>query len=327
MFRSFAKYEEAYRLEPTANMTVLFTCPYCGTQTVVEDHYVGVSGPCVTCAKMVTVTPDETMRRRPLDVSRLEDATRSVRMMLVVLMLAAVGGSIVIWSFATLIAPEVGRRRSRELEARCRANLARIGVALQAYHTDHGSFPPAVVYDANGKPAHSWRVLLLPYLGEGELFARYNMQEPWDGPMNSYLLTLMPEVYADPADPSARAGGETPYLAVCGGNTAFPLKASVSEREMTDGLDQTVMVVESSASSVSWLQPVDLQVTRMSFMINAAPGNSIRSLHSVGPHILLADGTVRQLRTDAPPSELRNLTTIDGGETVRWKAVAEDPAP
>ncbi|HEY2759688.1 MAG TPA: DUF1559 domain-containing protein [Pirellulales bacterium] len=38
-------------------------------------------------------------------------------------------------------------------------NLKLIGLALLNYHHDHGSFPPAYVADASGKPLYSWRVL------------------------------------------------------------------------------------------------------------------------------------------------------------------------
>jgi hypothetical protein len=31
--------------------------------------------------------------------------------------------------------------------------------------------------DADGRPMHSWRVLILPYLGETALFAKYNLSE------------------------------------------------------------------------------------------------------------------------------------------------------
>ena len=38
-------------------MPVPFTCPHCGHQTLVQDQYVGQSGPCAGCGQMVTVLP------------------------------------------------------------------------------------------------------------------------------------------------------------------------------------------------------------------------------------------------------------------------------
>lgn len=86
-------------------------------------------------------------------------------------------------------------------EQGCQANLRAIGLALQAYHADHGCYPPAYMADASGRPLHSWRVLILPYLGEPELFRAYRFDEPWDGPNNARLATWMPELYQCPAHP------------------------------------------------------------------------------------------------------------------------------
>jgi hypothetical protein len=38
-------------------MPVPFTCPHCGHQTLVQDQYVGQSGPCAGCGQTVTVLP------------------------------------------------------------------------------------------------------------------------------------------------------------------------------------------------------------------------------------------------------------------------------
>ena len=46
----------------------------------------------------------------------------------------------------------------------CTNNLKQIAAALQAYHQANGCFPPAYIADKSGKPMHSWRVLILPYL-------------------------------------------------------------------------------------------------------------------------------------------------------------------
>ena len=65
-----------------------------------------------------------------------------------------------------------------------RNNLRQIALALQSYHQANGCFPPAYVADKNGKPMHSWRVLILPYLGFDDLYKAYDFTEPWDGPNN-----------------------------------------------------------------------------------------------------------------------------------------------
>ena len=42
---------------------------------------------------------------------------------------------------------------------------------------------------------YSWRVAILPYLEQNELYKRYNFDEPWDGPNNRKLLDQMPAIF------------------------------------------------------------------------------------------------------------------------------------
>ena len=48
---------------------------------------------------------------------------------------------------------------------------------MHNYHDEHGSFPPAYIADASGKPMHSWRVLILPYLDEKGLYRNQTTQK------------------------------------------------------------------------------------------------------------------------------------------------------
>jgi hypothetical protein len=45
---------------------IQFTCPYCGQQTLVQDQYIGQSGPCAGCGRTVTVFPPGAPAYQPL---------------------------------------------------------------------------------------------------------------------------------------------------------------------------------------------------------------------------------------------------------------------
>src|SRR5207248_2869881 len=77
------------------------------------------------------------------------------------------------------------REEARASQCLC---IKQIGLALLNYHDTYGSFPPAYVADATGKPIHSWRVLILPFMEQSSLYNAYSMAEPWDGPNNRKLL-------------------------------------------------------------------------------------------------------------------------------------------
>ena len=69
-------------------------------------------------------------------------------------------------------------------------------MAVANYHDFCGAFPPAVVRDEQGQPIHSWRVLLLPYPDQMQLYEEYDFQEPWKGPPIRQLLARRRVVYA-----------------------------------------------------------------------------------------------------------------------------------
>ena len=56
---------------------------------------------------------------------------------------------------------------------------------MHNFHAITNHFPPAVIFGPDGKPWHSWRVLILPYLEENELYNAYDFSQPWDSPRNN----------------------------------------------------------------------------------------------------------------------------------------------
>src|SRR5581483_4336211 len=97
---------------------------------------------------------------------------------------------------AGLVYPAVDR--VRESAARSHCNLGSISVGLRAYEDHHESLPPAVLRGPDGRPLHSWRVLILPYISEQALYAEFKLDEPWDSAHNIRLLDRMPRLYAAP---------------------------------------------------------------------------------------------------------------------------------
>ena len=94
-------------------------------------------------------------------------------------------------------------------------NLRDIGLALQQFVDAHDFWPPAALVGPDGKPWHSWRVLLLPYLGHRDLFEQYDFSQPWDSAKNLPLLDKMPAVYYDPIY-GEKLGHDTNFAALLG---------------------------------------------------------------------------------------------------------------
>ncbi len=221
--------------------------------------------------------------------------------------------------FACLI-PPLGHPPEATWRSRCKYNLKQIGLALHTYHDHYGSFPPAYVADSNGRPMHSWRVLLLPYLDQKPLYNRYRLDEPWDGPSNRKLAGEIMAVYNCPSDVHARnntGSTMTNYVAVVGPETAWPGSRSTAARDFKDGTSATLLIVEVANSGIHWMEPRDLHVLQMAPTINAKAGQGISSTHGHGAHVLMGDGAVRFISDQTTTAELiRGLLTVNGKETI-----------
>ena len=205
----------------------------------------------------------------------------------------------------------VDRAREAARASQCFC-IKQIAVALYNYHDTYGGFPPAYVADATGKPMHSWRVLLLPFLNQSSLYNTYSMAEPWDGPNNRKLLDQRPTVYDCPS----RFGGPTltSYAAIVGPKTAFPGPKSPKLGDIRDGTSRTIMIAEVSNVEIPWTEPRDLDTGTMSWVIDDPSKPGFSSHHDEGPLALFADGMLRRLGTFQPPATLKAMTTVDGGE-------------
>jgi hypothetical protein len=85
--------------------------------------------------------------------------------------------------------------------------------------------------------------------------------------------------------------------------------------EITDGLSNTIALVETSRPDVHWLHPIDLNYDRMSFQINDGPA-SIGNTDRKWPMVCFGDGAVYSISPDIPESALKALLTIDGQESL-----------
>ncbi|MGE0759696.1 MAG: DUF1559 domain-containing protein [Pirellulaceae bacterium] len=290
-------------------MTIQFTCPHCGASSQIDDQFAGQTGPCRSCGQKVTVPYP----------SRVPAASSQKSTLAVVVAVVLVGGFVFLACGGVLVAlllPAVQAAREAARRAQCANNLKQIGLALHNYHDSHGSFPPAYTVDEEGRPLHSWRTLLLPYLDQGELYKRIDLSQPWDSPQNQALHSAVVPPYTCPsvAVPEA-ANGTCCYMAIVGAGTAFPGDKPTAIRRFLDGTSNSIIVVEVAGQNTHWMEPVDLSFAAMQFRIGATPAE-IGSHHPGGAQVLLADGSVQFLSNSIRPDLLRNLITIADGQVV-----------
>jgi RNA polymerase sigma factor (sigma-70 family) len=204
-------------------------------------------------------------------------------------------------------APEPDPLRQRDSQRK----LKMIGLALHNHHDTYKYLPPPAIYSKDGEPLLSWRVAILPWLEQDNLYRQFKLDEPWDSEHNQKLLAQMPDVYAPPGKPAKMVGG-TYYQAFVGKDTAFEPKRKLKFAQFTDGLSNTLAVVEA-AKPVPWTKPEDVPY---------AAGKPLPKLGGLfGGHFngLVMDGSVQLFSKNADPETLRKLITRNGGEIVDFE--------
>jgi len=309
-------------------MSIPFTCPHCGARTDVDEQYAGQTGPCAGCGQTITVPPVAGM-----SAASSEGGSHAWALVIV---LVIIGGVVVVgclgltgmlfWARGVPAPPPVATAvavpvAAKAAASQCGQQLARIGMAMQQYHAVYGTFPPAYLADAQGKPMHSWRVLLLPFLGdnERELYRQYRLDEPWDGPNNSQLHTHYNNPYHCWDDAAGRQS-DTNFMMVVGKGTVSEGAGATKLSEITDGAETTIHVVAVDGLGIHWLAPKDLKLDEMSMTVGDLNKPAIRyRADSDGPRVLACDGAVHVLPTSTPPDDVKALLTIAGGETAAWR--------
>lgn len=218
-----------------------------------------------------------------------------------------------------ILIPALQPTRGGHDTAHCRNRLQLIALALHYYHDQYGTFPPAYIADSSGRPMHSWRVLILPFLDQQQLYAEYRFDEPWNGPHNSTLELRIRDLFACSKELGQRKGQQetmTSYLAVVGPDTMWPDARVVRLRDVTDDQSKTILLVEVANSGINWMEPRDLDVSQMAFVVNHPSKRGISSVHKQGANVAMVNGNGRFLSDKLPASSVRALLTRNGGELI-----------
>jgi type II secretory pathway pseudopilin PulG len=232
------------------------------------------------------------------------------------LSLLAVVGILAI--LVALLLPAVRVAREPARRSQCSNNLKQIGLALHMYRDEHGSLPPAYTVDADGKPLHSWRTLILPYLEHQTLYDKIDLSKPWDDPVNkaAFEAQIVPAYHCPSLDIPRQL---TTYLAVVAPGGCFRPTETRAFEEITDDRGLTLMVVEVDAEhAVPWMSPSDANEELILSL-----GEAARPPHSSGGQAACVDGSVRSLPLSLKAETRRALISIDGADDAAAKKAAD----
>ena len=214
----------------------------------------------------------------------------------------------VVGTLTGLLLPAVQAAREAARRMQSSNNLKQIGLAFHNFHDAHKAFPAAAGLDDDGKPMLSWRVALLPYLEEAQLYNEFDMDEPWDSEHNIKLLERMPDVYRHPS--RATESGYTVYQVPLSDKSLLRLTEPAGFRDITDGTSNTIMALETAVeAAVPWTAPQDYQIDE------DQPGANLFT--NAITQMLFGDGSVHTISESIDDEVLNALYTRAGGEVTQ----------
>jgi hypothetical protein len=218
-------------------------------------------------------------------------------------------------AWAKALTEAIEKTRQAAERTRSLNNLKQLALSVHNYHDAMGRFPFPGVSAPKGNPQGgfpvpnpnlSWRVALLPYIEEGNLYQQFRFDEPWDSEHNKKLIPMMPKIFA-PLGGADAPKGHTFYRCFTSPGT---FGAATTFVNITDGTSNTIMILEAG-ESIPWTKPDDLIYD---------PNKPLPKLggHFKGKmNVAMGDGSVRTINlATISDATLRAAITANGGEVL-----------
>lgn len=197
------------------------------------------------------------------------------------------------------------------IEAR-RQRLGEIGLALHAYHETFAQFPvdasvPHLIAP-NGLLYLSWRVHLLPFMGYGDLYKQFKLNETWNSPTNMALLNQMPDAFRTRGLPAGTNKTGMMMFQGAGAFTTTSGPGGLGFANALDGVQHTILFLETTADNAKfWTQPDDIAFN---------PANPFGGLTRPSDSFLatMVDGSVKEILPTISAASAKAITTWDGNE-------------
>lgn len=186
-------------------------------------------------------------------------------------------------------------------------NLKQIGLAFHNFESAYQTLLPQALASKDGKRLLSWRVMILPFIEQANLYNQFHLDEAWDSPHNLEVAKTIPSIYESKG---VEPGKTTIQVLLAPASVMGRAGKPVQFRDITDGTSNTVWVTEvDAADAVLWTKPEDFDAT------TEAAFKRLFSTRDAVPFGFV-DGSIRTLPKTLPFDTFKKLLTINGGEVV-----------
>jgi hypothetical protein len=174
-------------------------------------------------------------------------------------------------------------------------NLQQLVIAMHVYAEAYDNkFPPAFSLNSDNKPLHSWRVLILPYLGFEDLYKSIHLNESWDSDYNKQFHDKMPKVFYCLYNESTNIKQYTNYCMIVGENAFGDTRGNGRNRDKILASTPKLIILSERKTPICWMEPVDILQENALVGVNEIVVG-IGSEHHRGNHnganIVLADSS------------------------------------
>lgn len=204
-----------------------------------------------------------------------------------------------------LIAPisqqlnETGEQSSR---------IKQLVLGMQNYSDTYKGLPPAKnTLSPEGQERLSWRVHILPFIEQKNLYDKFKLDEPWDSPHNLTLLDKMPSVFAEPG---AAPSSDTTIIKVQGPGTVYTTAVGPRTHQVKDGGLTVLLYKTGPENKVPWTKPDVLQVDLEN--VQSALATQRKGFF----YCAMVDGRVSTIKTSLPAEQLKAIFSASGQEAL-----------
>ena len=310
-----------------------------------------------TSGAIPSVTETDPLMSMPISGRMPGRATRVAFTLVELLVVIAIIGVLI-----GLTIPAIQAVRETARRATCQENLARISMALSAYHMDFGHYPAGTINDQGPVQSlptgfhHNWIEGILPQLDAQNVWEAIDRSVSVYAEENDQVRMLQipmlqcPSAVVPNPNASCYAGVTRSVEAPIdeSGNGVFVLNRTFADDEITDGLSYTFFVgekVQRYSGDLGWLSGTRATLRTTGHPINsdrAAPPAGIdpaklaplfvggfASDHPSGAHFVTGAGEVRFMDESTDMKVLAQLADrSDGAVPADWiSADATAPQP
>jgi RNA polymerase sigma factor (sigma-70 family) len=202
--------------------------------------------------------------------------------------------------------PQVKEAMARTKSAN---NLKQLLLALHNFHDTYGRLPGVAITSTDGTPLLSWRVAILPFIEQDNLYRQFHLNEPWNSAHNRTLIGKIPMLYVRPGE-APKAPFKTYYRSFVGPDAFF---SGHGGRKMPDSFPKgtsNALAIFEAGEGVVWTAPDEIPYSV------ERPLPPFGNWFTNGFHIGLMDGSVRMLPHKFDETIMRGLISVAEGQVV-----------